>query len=113
MSQEKAFIPLNIAVLTISDSRSDATDKSGKVLVDKLTAAGHQLAEKSIVPDDKYQLRAILSRWIADPKIEIVLTTGGTGLTGRDITPEAFQPLFDKAIEGFGELFRYISYQKI
>ena len=113
ISQEKAFIPLNIAVLTISDSRSDATDKSGKVLVDKLTAAGHQLAEKSIVPDDKYQLRAILSRWIADPKIEIVLTTGGTGLTGRDITPEAFQPLFDKAIEGFGELFRYISYQKI
>lgn len=113
MSNEKAFIPLNIAVLTISDSRSDATDTSGKVLVDRLTQAGHQLAEKSIVADDKYQLRAILSRWIADPEIEIVITTGGTGLTGRDITPEAIQPLLDKVIEGFGELFRYVSYKKI
>ncbi len=107
------FIPLNIAVMTVSDSRTEDTDTAGKLLVDRLTDAGHQLAKKQIVVDDRYQIRATLSDWIANPDIHAVIITGGTGLTGRDITPEAVKPLFDKEIEGFGELFRYLSYQKI
>jgi len=107
------FIPLNIAIMTVSDSRTDANDSSGNSLVSKLTEAGHKLAEKRIVADDRYQIRAVLSGWIADSSIEAVITTGGTGLTGRDITPEAVSPLFDKTIEGFGELFRMKSYEKI
>ena len=117
MAQQQAgaveFIPLNIAVMTVSDSRSEVTDTSGKLLVDRLTKAGHHLAEKKIVVDDRYQIRATLSAWIADADIHAVVITGGTGLTGRDITPEAVKPLFDKEIEGFGELFRYLSYQTI
>lgn len=109
----KQFIPVNIAVLTISDSRSAADDISGKLLRDRLSAAGHQLADQQIVRDDIYQIRAIISKWIADPHIQVVLTTGGTGLTGRDGTPEAVSVLFDKAIDGFGELFRQISYDII
>ncbi len=112
-NQEKDFISLNIAVMTISDSRTEADDKSGNKLVEKLTAAGHRLAEKAIVPDDRYHIRAVLSRWIADAEVNCVITTGGTGLTGRDITPEAVEPLFDKAIPGFGEVFRKISYDLI
>lgn len=104
------FIPVNIAVLTISDSRTVADDVSGKLLSDRLVAAGHTLADQQIVRDDVYQIRAIVSTWIADPEIQVVLTTGGTGLTGRDGTPEAVSVLFDKAIDGFGELFRQISY---
>ncbi|MEX1199189.1 MAG: molybdenum cofactor biosynthesis protein B [Methylophaga sp.] len=104
------FIPLNIAVLTISDSRSETDDVSGQLLRDRLLAAGHQLADQQIVRDDIYQIRALVSKWIADPTIHVVLTTGGTGLTGRDGTPEAVKILFDKAIDGFGELFRQISY---
>lgn len=104
------FIPVNIAVLTISDSRTAADDVSGKLLRDRLLAAGHSLADQQIVRDDIYQIRAIISKWIADPAIQVVLTTGGTGLTGRDGTPEAVSVLFDKAIDGFGELFRQISY---
>ncbi len=107
------FIPLNIAVLTISDSRTEEDDTSGKVLVGRLTEAGHRLAEKQIVPDDLYQIRAVLSRWIADPEVQAVLTTGGTGITGRDGTPEAVKPLLDKEIEGFGEMFRMLSYESI
>lgn len=107
------FIALNIAIMTISDSRTEETDKSGNKLVEKLIAAGHKLADKSIVPDNRYQIRAVLSRWIADPEIHCVITTGGTGLTGRDITPEAVSPLFDKNIEGFGECFRMLSYDLI
>lgn len=107
------FKPLKIAVLTISDTRTEETDFSGKILVERLTAAGHQLVEKALVMDDIYQIRALVSRWIADKNIEIILTTGGTGLTGRDQTPEAIQPLLDKQIDGFGELFRFISYQEI
>lgn len=107
------FIPLNIAVLTISDTRTDADDKSGHLLVDLLTAAGHRLAAKKIVTDDKYAIRASLSEWIADPAIQAIVTTGGTGLTGRDGTPEAVQPLLDKTIEGFGELFRMLSFDEI
>jgi len=107
------FIPLNIAVMTISDSRTEADDTSGKKLVDKLQKAGHRLAEKRIVRDDKYHIRAQISNWIVDPEVHAIITTGGTGLTGRDITPEAIQPLFDKTIEGFGETFRAISYDII
>jgi len=102
------FIPLNIAVMTVSDSRTDADDKSGNILVERLQKAGHRLAEKKIVPDDIYQMRAVVSQWIADPEVHAVITTGGTGLTGRDVTPEAMKVLYDKEIEGFGEIFRKI-----
>lgn len=113
MSQEREFIPLNIAVLTISDSRTEETDRSGTRLRDMLEKSGHNLAEKLIVPDDIYQIRAALSRWIADSEVQAVITTGGTGLTGRDGTPEAVLPLLDKEIDGFGELFRMLSYDLI
>ena len=107
------FVPLNIAVLIVSDSRDESTDKSGKLLVERLSAVGHTCAEKAIVPDDVYAIRAIVSRWIADPDTQVVITTGGTGVTGRDGTPEAVQPLLDKQIDGFGEIFRSISLQQI
>ena len=110
---EREFIPLNIAVLTISDSRTEETDKSGDRLVNLLEQQGHELYEKKIVPDDKYQIRAEISKWIADEQVQVVLTTGGTGVTGRDGTPEAVSVLFDKTIDGFGETFRSISYQQI
>jgi molybdopterin adenylyltransferase len=104
---------LNIAILTISDTRTETDDKSGQYLVTQLTVAGHRVAEKAIVRDDIYAIRAIVSRWIADPQVQIILTTGGTGVTGRDGTPEAIAPLLDKAIDGFGELFRQLSYAEI
>ncbi|NCF37557.1 MAG: molybdenum cofactor biosynthesis protein B [Gammaproteobacteria bacterium] len=113
MSEERDFIPLNIAVLTVSDSRDEASDKSGPLLVGYLTEAGHRLVEKTIVPDDKYRIREVVSRWIADEGLQVVLTTGGTGVTGRDGTPEAVAPLLDKVIDGFGETFRSLSYQTI
>jgi molybdenum cofactor biosynthesis protein B len=110
---EKSFIPVNIAIMTVSDSRTEVNDTSGKALVERLSEAGHHLAAKAIVVDDKYRIRETMSCWIADPEINVVITTGGTGLTGRDITPEAVKPLLDKEIEGIGELFRWISYQDI
>lgn len=110
---ERKLIPVNIAVMTVSDSRTEENDSSGKTLVDRLTEAGHHCAEKAIVVDDIYQIRAVVSRWIADAGVNVIITTGGTGLTGRDITPEAVKPLLDKEIEGIGELFRWISYQEI
>jgi len=113
MSTPRNFIPLNIAVLTVSDSRTEETDKSGNLLVDRLTAAGHQKADKVIVPDNIYKIRAVVSNWISNPDIQAIITTGGTGLTGRDSTPEAIEVLFDKTIEGFGELFRAVSYEEI
>ncbi len=113
MSQDREFVPLRIAVLTVSDSRDETTDKSGALLVKMLGEAGHQLAEKAIVPDDKYRIREVVSRWIADESLPVVLTTGGTGVTGRDGTPEAVTPLLDKVIDGFGETFRSLSYQNI
>ncbi len=113
MSQDREFIPLNIAVLTASDSRGESDDKSGALLVKFLTDAGHKLAEKMIVADDKYRIREVISRWIADESIQVILTTGGTGVTGRDGTPEAVTPLLDKVIDGFGETFRNLSYQTI
>ncbi|MDH3634568.1 MAG: molybdenum cofactor biosynthesis protein B [Gammaproteobacteria bacterium] len=113
MSQDREFVPLRIAVLTVSDSRDEATDKSGALLVKMLGASGHPLAEKAIVPDNKYRIREVVSRWIADESLPVVLTTGGTGVTGRDGTPEAVTPLLDKVIDGFGETFRSLSYQTI
>ncbi len=110
---EREFRPINIAVLTVSDSRDEATDKSGRLLVERLTKAGHRLAGKLIVPDDVYQIRAAVSRWIADTAVDAVIATGGTGVTGRDGTPEAVLPLLDKVIEGFGEMFRSISFAQI
>ena len=106
-------ISLNIAVLTVSDSRTEETDTSGAALVEKLTAAGHELIDKKILADNKYVLRAQLSNWIADENVQVILVTGGTGITGRDVTPEAVMPLFDKDIPGFGELFRAVSYEEI
>jgi molybdopterin adenylyltransferase len=111
--QDTGFVPLNIAVLTVSDSRSLADDKSGDSLQERALAAGHRLVARELGRDDVYQLRALLSRWIADPEIQVILTTGGTGVTGRDSTPEAVAPLLDKRIEGFGELFRAISFNEI
>ena len=110
---ERQFLPISIAVLTVSDSRDEQSDKSGRLLVERLTGAGHRLAEKLIVPDDIYQIRAAVSRWIADPEVNAVITTGGTGVTGRDGTPEAVRPLLDKVLDGFGEMFRSISYADI
>jgi len=108
-----AFKPLNIAVLTISDTRTEAEDISGKKLVTALSDAGHHSIDKSLVRDDKYAIRAVVSNWIANPEVDVVLTTGGTGITGRDGTPEAIKPLMDKEIEGFGEMFRVLSYDDI
>lgn len=107
------LIPLNIAVLTVSDTRTEETDTSGKFLSDALTQAGHTLSDKAIVIDDIYKIRAQLSHWIASETVQAVLVTGGTGFTGRDSTPEAVKVLFDKTVEGFGELFRHISYSEI
>lgn len=113
MSDRDTFVPLDIAVLTVSDTRTDATDKSGRTLIEQLTEAGHRLVEKRIVPDDVYRIRAVVAEWIADSRIQAILTTGGTGFTGRDSTPEAVSVLLDKTIEGFGELFRHLSWQEI
>ncbi|MDQ7075015.1 MAG: molybdenum cofactor biosynthesis protein B [Gammaproteobacteria bacterium] len=104
---------LKIAVITVSDSRTEETDTSGQALVDRLQADGHVLHEKVILADDLYLLRAQFSAWIADPEVEVILTTGGTGVSGRDVTPEAVGPLFDKEIVGFGEMFRWVSIEEI
>ena len=112
-SGTQEFSPLNIAVLTVSDSRTEDTDKSGKLLADRLQAAGHRLTDKQIVPDDVYAIRAVVAAWIAAAGVDAVITTGGTGVTGRDGTPEAVQPLLDKIIDGFGEVFRSISFAQI
>jgi molybdenum cofactor biosynthesis protein B len=109
----KTFKPANMAVLTVSDTRNEETDTSGQYLVDALIEAGHQLADKKIVIDCPYKIRAVVSQWIADENIESILITGGTGFTSRDTTPEAVSVLFDKQVEGFGELFRHVSYQEI
>lgn len=113
MNETRSFLPLNIAVLTVSDTRSETDDISGRTLADGLTAAGHRLHDKQIVADDIYRIRAVVSHWIADPSVNAVITTGGTGVTGRDGTPEAVTPLLDKVLDGFGEIFRMISYQDI
>ena len=113
MHKDADFIALNIAVLTLSDSRTFENDTSGQYLVDALETAGHHLAARELCKDDIYTSRAVVSAWIADPGIDVVISTGGTGMTGRDSTPEALRPLFDRTIEGFGELFRQLSYDEI
>ncbi len=113
MASEKKFIPLNIAVLTISDSRTEEDDVSGNTLVDRIVKAEHLVYEKKIVADDIYQIRAVVSNWIADNAVNAIISTGGTGVTGRDGTPEAITPLLDKVLDGFGEVFRMLSYQDI
>jgi molybdopterin adenylyltransferase len=113
MSEPHKFIPLNIAVMTVSDTRTEENDKSGNKLKTMLEEDGHRLADKVIVPDDIYRIRAVVSNWIADNDIQAIITTGGTGLTGRDGTPEAVSPLLDKVIDGFGEMFRVLSYDII
>ena len=111
--ESKQFIPLNIAVLTISDTRSMADDKSGSTLVDRLTAAGHKLAAREIVTDDVEAIRTVIRKWIADEGVDVIITTGGTGFTGRDVTPEAVEPLFEKKMEAFSALFLVVSFPKI
>ncbi|KEQ19234.1 molybdenum cofactor biosynthesis protein B [Endozoicomonas numazuensis] len=111
--QVTEFVPLNIAVLTVSDTRTEETDTSGHLLVDNLTATGHKLADKAIVKDDIYKIREVVSRWIASENVQAVLVTGGTGFSGRDSTPEALLPIFDKEVDGYGELFRQLSYEQI
>jgi molybdenum cofactor biosynthesis protein B len=106
-------LSLAIALLTVSDSRTLADDRSGDALQQRLQAAGHRMVERALVPDNRYQIRAEISRWIADETVQVVISTGGTGLTGRDGTPEAVGPLLDKTIEGFGELFRVLSFETI
>ncbi len=113
MNEDRKFIALEIAVLTISDTRTEAEDKSGKLLCDRITDTGHKLNEKVIVADDLYKIREITSRWIANLAPDVIITTGGTGVTGRDGTPEAIRPLLDKEISGFGEMFRVLSYETI
>jgi molybdenum cofactor biosynthesis protein B len=113
MGMEKQFIPLNIAILVVSDTRTEADDTSGQTLVDRAIISGHNVTEKKIVPDDIYQIRAVVSNWIAADDINVVICTGGTGVTGRDGTPEAVMPLLDKVLDGFGETFRMLSYQDI
>src|SRR5271154_318312 len=109
----RPFLPVNIAVLTVSDTRTIDDDKSGQTLIDLLEGAGHKLAVRKIVRDDAAAIAAQLKAWIADPSIDVVISTGGTGVTGRDVTPEAFHAVYEKEIAGFGELFRMVSYQKI
>lgn len=113
MHKKADFIPLNIAILTLSDSRTFDTDTSGQTLEDSLRAAGHHLAARELCKDEIYTSRAIVSGWIADTGIDVIISTGGTGLTARDSTPEALKPLFDQNIEGFGELFRRLSWDEI
>ena len=110
---KREFKPLNISVLTVSDTRTENDDKSGDLLVKRLSEEGHRVGEKKICPDNQYEIRAIVSRWISDENVNAILTTGGTGVTGRDGTPEAIIPLLDKVINGFGEMFRFLSYEDI
>ena len=113
IDESRPFLPVNIAVLTVSDTRTEADDKSGSTLVELIGAAGHRVAARRIVRDDQDAIVAQLKAWIADPAIDVVISTGGTGVTGRDVTPEAFHAVYEKEIAGFGELFRWLSYQKI
>jgi len=113
IDDSRPFLPVNIAVLTVSDTRSEADDKSGQTLIDLLTRDGHRLAARAIVRDDIDAIVARLQAWIADPAIDVVIATGGTGVTGRDVTPEAFHAVYEKEIAGFGEIFRMLSYQKV
>ena len=113
IDQNRPFLPVNIAILTVSDTRDASQDRSGDTLADLVTSAGHRIATRKIVRDELDMIVAQLRAWIADPEIDVVISTGGTGVTGRDVTPEAFHSVYDKEIAGFGELFRWQSYDKI
>jgi len=113
LDESRIFAPVNIAILTVSDTRNESNDSSGDTLAKRIEAAGHHLVARNIVKDDTDLLETQLRAWIADQRIDVVITTGGTGITGRDVTPEAFNRVLEKTIEGFGELFRMLSYQKI
>lgn len=113
IDETRPFLPVNIAILTVSDTRGLADDKSGQTLVDLVTKDGHRVAARTIVRDEIAAIVSQLKAWVADPNIDVVISTGGTGVTGRDVTPEAFKQVYEKEIEGFGELFRWLSYEKI
>jgi molybdenum cofactor biosynthesis protein B len=113
LDSRRSFIPVRIAVLTVTDTRSLADDKSGDLLAARIREAGHLVAAREIVPDEVEEIRAVVRRWIEDPGVDVILTTGGTGFTGRDVTPEALEPLFEKRMDGFSEVFHRISYDKI
>ena len=113
IDETRQFVPLKIAVLTVSDTRLREDDASGDALVERIAAAGHALADRAMVPDDVTAIRGRVETWIADPEVDVVITTGGTGFTGRDVTPEAVEPLFEKKMEGFATLFLLVSFQKI
>jgi molybdenum cofactor biosynthesis protein B len=113
IDESRPFLPVNIAVLTVSDTRSETNDTSGQTLAKLITDAGHRVAQRRIVRDDKDAIIAQLRAWIGDPVIDVVIASGGTGVTGRDVTPEAFHAVYEKEIAGFGELFRWLSYQKV
>jgi molybdopterin adenylyltransferase len=113
IDESKAFVPLKIAVLTVSDTRNLADDKSGATLVERITRAGHVIGDRAIVSDDVELIRARVKQWIADPAIDVIITTGGTGFTGRDVTPEAIEPLFEKRMDGFSIAFHMLSHAKI
>ena len=113
IDETKPFLPVNIAVLTVSDTRTEADDKSGRTLAELIVRDGHRVAARAIVRDDIAAIVAQLKAWIADGAIDVVISTGGTGVTGRDVTPEAFRQVYEKEIEGFGELFRMLSYEKV
>jgi molybdenum cofactor biosynthesis protein B len=113
LDENRPFIPINIAVLTVSDTRTEADDRSGDALAERIAAAGHRLADRNIVRDEADTIEALLRTWIENPEIDAIITTGGTGVTGRDVTPEAVVRVSEKEIPGFGELFRWISYPKI
>jgi molybdenum cofactor biosynthesis protein B len=108
-----AFVPVQIAVLTVSDTRGASQDRSGAVLVERAEAAGHKVLRRALVPDERSRIEAQLNAWIDDPEVDVVISTGGTGVTGRDVTPEAFRAVYDKEIEGFGELFRWLSFKHV
>ena len=113
IDESRAFVPLRIAVLTVSDTRGFEDDRSGQTLIDRLEAAGHSLAARAIIPDEIEDLRSQVRTWIADEAIDVVISTGGTGFTGRDVTPEALEPLFEKRMDGFSQVFHQLSYDKI
>tara|TARA_R110002020_G_scaffold56074_24_gene155343 strand:+ start:249 stop:818 length:570 start_codon:yes stop_codon:yes gene_type:complete len=113
LDETRTFIPVSIAILTVSDSRTVETDRSGDILAERIAEAGHWLADRAVCPDDMAEIRGNVRRWTSDPDIDVVITTGGTGFTGRDVTPEAITPLFDKHMEGFSAVFHRLSYDKI
>ena len=113
IDENREFIPVGIAILTVSDSRTPDTDTSGSILEERVRSAGHRLAGRAIVPDDRDRIRSTIEQWVADPSVQAIISTGGTGLTGRDVTPEAVEPFFDKVLDGFPVIFHMVSFQSV